>query len=43
MSKAKTKSTTNAKQSFGKRREDVSKKKYGPKEERPKKYRGQGK
>jgi hypothetical protein len=28
--------------SFGKRREGVAKKNWGPKEERPKKYRGQG-
>ena len=28
--------------SFGKRRTGVAKKKYGPKEEKPKKYKGQG-
>ena len=28
--------------SFGTRRTGVAKKKYGPKEEKPKKYRGQG-
>lgn len=42
MAKAKSKSAINVKQSFGKRREGVLKKKYGPKEEKPKKYRGQG-
>lgn len=28
--------------SFGKRREGVAKKKWGPKEQKPKTYRGQG-
>lgn len=28
--------------SFGKRRKGVAKKKYGPKEEKPKPYKGQG-
>lgn len=32
----------NGKTSFGKRRHGVSKKSYGPKEQKPKPYRGQG-
>lgn len=35
-------STNGVKETFGKRREGVSKKKYGPKEQKPKNYRGQG-
>ena len=44
MAKAKVKggSSGGVKISFGKRRKGKMKKSYGPKEERPKKYRGQG-
>ncbi len=35
-------STTSNKLSFGKKRVGKLKRKYGPKAERPKKYRGQG-
>jgi len=39
----KTKKTAlNMKKSFGKKKEGILKKRYGPKAERPKKYRGQG-
>ena len=39
----KTKSSSNSiKQSFGKKTTGKYKKKYGPKEHKPKKYRGQG-
>lgn len=34
--------STSLKVSFGKKRLGKIKRKYGPKEERPKKYRGQG-
>jgi hypothetical protein len=34
--------TKTGKVSFGKRRTGVAKKKYGPKEQTPKKYKGQG-
>lgn len=38
-----TKSSGNSfKTTFGKRKKGKSKKKYGPKENKPKKYRGQG-
>jgi len=40
---AKGKGTTNSiKTTFGKRKKGKLKKKYGPKEQKPKKYRGQG-
>jgi hypothetical protein len=40
---AKTKSSTGSvKITFGKRRNGKQKKSYGPKSEKPKKYRGQG-
>jgi hypothetical protein len=40
---AKTKTSTNSiKVSFGKKRKGKSKKNYGPKEQKPKSYRGQG-
>lgn len=40
---AKAKSTSgNQKVSFGKRSQGKFKKSYGPKEQKPKKYRGQG-
>lgn len=43
MAKAKGKSTASSmKISFGKRKKGRLKKSYGPKEQRPKKYRGQG-
>jgi hypothetical protein len=42
MSKLKLNSTKSVKQSFGKKRIGKSKKKFGPKEQRPKKYNGQG-
>ena len=42
MAKAKS-STGSQKVSFGKRRTGKSKKSYGPKEQKPKAYRGQGK
>lgn len=41
MAKAKS-STASQKISFGKRKKGKLKKSYGPKEEKPKKYRGQG-
>jgi hypothetical protein len=41
---AKAKSTTDSKKiTFGKKKVGVAKKSYGPKAEKPKKYRGQGK
>jgi hypothetical protein len=44
MAKAKTKTsgTASAKISFGKKRRGVAKKSFGKYEEKPKKYRGQG-
>ena len=42
MAKGKGGSNTSTKMSFGKKRVGKLKKKFGPKEERPKKYRGQG-
>lgn len=41
MAKSKS-STASQKISFGKRKKGRLKKSYGPKEQRPKKYRGQG-
>lgn len=41
MAKSKS-STASQKISFGKRKSGKLKKSYGPKEQRPKKYRGQG-
>jgi hypothetical protein len=35
-------STGGSKETFGKKKEGKSKRKYGPKEQRPKAYRGQG-
>jgi hypothetical protein len=35
-------SSTSLKQSFGKKRTGKLKRKYGPKEQKPKAYRGQG-
>jgi hypothetical protein len=41
---AKVKSSTESRKvSFGKKKKGVAKKSYGPKDEKPKKYRGQGK
>jgi hypothetical protein len=42
MAKAKGGSTTSMKVSFGKKSKGKVKKKYGPKQQKPKKYRGQG-
>lgn len=42
MAKKGSTSTTSNKVSFGKKLVGKLKKKFGPKEERPKKYRGQG-
>jgi len=42
MAKGKGSSNTSLKQSFGKKRIGKLKRKYGPKEQRPKSYRGQG-
>jgi len=42
MAKAKGGSTTSMKVSFGKKSKGKSKKKYGPKQQKPKAYRGQG-
>jgi hypothetical protein len=43
MAKTKTKSTSNSEKiTFGENKTGRIKKKYGPKEEKPKKYRGQG-
>jgi hypothetical protein len=39
---AKSSSAVGAKETFGKKKEGKSKRKYGPKEEKPKAYRGQG-
>jgi hypothetical protein len=39
---AKTKSSNNNKITFGKRKTGKYKKSYGPKEQKPKKYRSQG-
>jgi hypothetical protein len=43
MAKKTSTSSTSNKVTFGKKIVGKLKKKYGPKEERPKKYRGQGK
>ena len=42
MAKIKTSSGSSLKQSFGKKRIGKLKKKFGPKEQKPKAYRGQG-
>jgi hypothetical protein len=42
MAKVKTSSNGSTKQSFGKKRVGKLKRKYGPKEEKPKSYKGQG-
>jgi hypothetical protein len=42
MAKGKISSGSPTKQTFGKKRVGKLKKKFGPKEERPKKYKGQG-
>ena len=42
MAKAKGGSTNSMKVSFGKKSKGKAKKKYGPKQQKPKKYRGQG-
>lgn len=42
MAKKKTTSTGDSKITFGKKSTGKSKKNYGPKEQKPKKYRGQG-
>jgi hypothetical protein len=42
MAKGKSNSNNSIKQSFGKKSVGKSKKKLGPKEEKPKKYKGQG-
>jgi hypothetical protein len=42
MAKAKGSSSSQLKQSFGKKRVGKLKRKYGPKEQKPKAYRGQG-
>lgn len=42
MAKAKGGSTTSMKVSFGKKSKGKAKKKYGPKQQKPKNYRGQG-
>ena len=42
MAKAKGGSTTSMKVSFGKKSKGKAKKKYGPKQQKPKTYRGQG-
>lgn len=42
MAKAKGGSTTSMKVSFGKKSKGKVKKKYGPKQQKPKNYRGQG-
>jgi hypothetical protein len=42
MAKGKTSSSNSMKQSFGKKTVGKLKKKYGPKEQRPKAYKGQG-
>lgn len=40
---AKSSSAVGAKETFGTRKKGKSKRKYGPKENKPKAYRGQGK
>jgi hypothetical protein len=40
---AKSSSAVGAKENFGARKKGKSKRKYGPKENKPKSYRGQGK
>ncbi len=40
--KSKSSGGLNTKTSFGKKRVGKAKKKYGPKEQKPKKYKGQG-
>jgi hypothetical protein len=42
MAKAKTSSSSSVKVIFGKKTSGKAKKNYGPKAEKPKKYRGQG-
>lgn len=42
MAKAKTSSSNSVKVTFGKKKKGKSKKSYGPKEQKPKNYRGQG-
>jgi len=42
MAKTKTSSNGSIKQSFGKKRVGKLKRKYGPKSQKPKSYRGQG-
>jgi hypothetical protein len=42
MAKTKTSSNGSSKQSFGKKRVGKLKRKYGPKSQKPKSYRGQG-
>jgi hypothetical protein len=42
MAKPKSSSTASQKLTFGKKSKRKSKKSYGPKEQKPKKYRGQG-
>jgi hypothetical protein len=42
MAKGKSSSSNSMKQSFGKKSVGKAKKKFGPKEEKPKKYKGQG-
>lgn len=42
MAKGKSSSTNSMKQSFGKKSVGKLKRKFGPKEQKPKKYRGQG-
>jgi hypothetical protein len=42
MAKSKTNNSNSVKQSFGKKSVGHAKKKFGPKEEQPKKYKGQG-
>jgi hypothetical protein len=42
VAKEKSSKATNAKISFGYKKKGIARKKYGPKQARPKKYRGQG-
>lgn len=42
MAKAKTSSSSSIKVTFGKKKKGKSKKSYGPKQQKPKAYRGQG-
>jgi hypothetical protein len=42
MAKVKSSSSNSMKQSFGKKSVGKIKRKFGPKEQRPKKYKGQG-